>query len=57
MTLAYEDAKSKLLDVASAPFVDGEECVDDSLVVNFKLEFGIDLNFGQSIKAEVWSRF
>ena len=57
MTLAYEDAESKLLDVASAPFVDAEERVDDSLVVNLKLEFGIDLNFGQSIKAEVWSRF
>ena len=57
MTLAYEDAKSKLFDVASAPFVDAEEHIDDSLVVNFKLEFGIDLNFGPSIKADVWSRF
>ena len=49
MTLAFEDADSKLLDVVNAADVDAEECVDDNLVQISKLEFGHD------IEAEVWS--
>ena len=40
MTLAFEDANSKLLDVVSIADVDAEECVDDSLVEILKLKFG-----------------
>ena len=32
MTLAFEDANSKLLDVVNAADNDAEECVDNSLV-------------------------
>ena len=55
VTLAFEGANSKLLDVVSA----AEECVDDSVVKIFKLRF-VDisnLNFGYDIEAEVWSTF
>ena len=51
MTLAFVDANSKLLDVASVADVDAEELVDDSLVVI------LNLNFGDDVKAEVWARF
>ena len=40
MTLAFEDANSKLLDVVSIADVDAEERVDDSLVEILKLKFG-----------------
>ena len=40
MTLAFEDADSKLLDVVNAADVDAEECVDSSLVESLKLRFG-----------------
>ena len=43
MTLAFEDADSKLLDVDNAADVDAEECVDNSLVEILKLKFGRDL--------------
>ena len=42
MTLAFEDADSKLLDVVNAADVDAEECVDNSLVEILKLRFGRD---------------
>ena len=42
MTLAFEDADSKLLDVVNAADVDAEECVDSSLVEILKLRFGRD---------------
>ena len=51
MTLAFVDANSKLLDVASVADVDAEELVDDSLVVI------LNLNFGDDVKAEVWASF
>ena len=51
MTLAFEDANSKLLDVVSVADVDAEERVDNSLVKILKLKFG------QDFEAEVWSRF
>ena len=42
MTLAFEDANSKLLDVVSVAYFDAEECVNDSLVDILKLLFGGD---------------
>ena len=42
MTLAFEDANSKLLDVVNVADVDAEERVDDSLVEILKLRFGRD---------------
>ena len=43
MTLAFEDANSKLLDVVSLADVDAEERVDLSSVAILKLRFGRDL--------------
>ena len=40
MTLAFEDANSKLLDVVSIADVDAEERVDDSLLQIWKVKFG-----------------
>ena len=40
MTLAFEDADSKLLDVISVADVEAEERVNDSLVEITKLRFG-----------------
>ena len=52
MTLALEDANSKLLDVVSAADdVDTEERVDDSLVEILKLRLGRDF------EPEFWSRY
>ena len=48
MTLAFEDANSKLLDVVNVADVEAEERVDDSLVEILKLRFGRDF------EAEVW---
>ena len=39
MTLACENANTKFLDVVSIADVDGEECVDDSLVNILRLRF------------------
>ena len=47
MTLACEDAKSKLVDIVTVADVDDEERVGDSLVETLKLKFG------QYIKGEV----
>ena len=51
VTLAFVDANSKLLDVASVADVDAEERVDDSLVVI------LNLNFADNVKADVWKVF
>ena len=52
MTLACEDANSKLFDVVSvADDVDTEERVDDSLVEILKLRLGRDF------ETEFWSRY
>ena len=51
MTLACEDANSKLFEVVTVDDVDAEERVDNSLVEILKLMFG------QDFEAEVWSRF
>ena len=51
MTLAYEDAKSKLDNIITVADVDDEERVGNSL---FKI---LTLKIVKDIKAEVWSRF
>ena len=58
MTLACEDANSKLADIVTVADVDNEERVVNSLVEILKLRFGENLkhNFGQDFKAEIWSR-
>ena len=43
VTLAPEDANSKLLDVISVADIDAQERVDDSLVGFLKLKFGEEL--------------
>ena len=40
VTLACEDASSKLVEVVTVADVDAEKCVDDSLVQIWKLRFG-----------------
>ena len=50
VTLAFEDANSKLIDVVSVADVDAKERVKYRLVEIFKV------NFGYNIGAEVWSR-
>ena len=42
MTLAFEDANSKVLDVVIVADVDAEERVHDNLVEILKLRFGKD---------------
>ena len=54
MTLAFEDANSKLLDVVSVADVDAEERVGVSLVMI--LVMILKLKFGQDFEAEMWSR-
>ena len=49
MTLAFEDANSKLLDVDSLADVDAEERVDNNLVEILKQRFGRDF------ETELWS--
>ena len=53
MTLAFEDANSKLVEVVTIADVDDEERVGNSLVEILKLKFGRDfeVNFW-SIKTE-----
>ena len=59
MTLAFEDANSKLLDVVSVADVDAEERVGVSLVMILvtilKLKT-LRLRCGQDFEAEVWSK-
>ena len=40
MTLACEDANSKLVDVVTVADVDDEDCVGNSLLQIWKLKFG-----------------
>ena len=53
MTLAFEEANSKILDVVSVADVDAEECVDNSLVEILKLRFGRD--FLSCFWSQYWS--
>ena len=66
MTLAFQDANSKLLDFVSVADVDAEERVDDSFVEILKLRCGRDfesefviilkLEFGQDVELYFCSR-
>ena len=51
MTLAFEDANSKLPHVVSVADIDAQERFDNSLIQISKLQFGLDS------KAEVWSKY
>ena len=51
VTLSFEGAKSKLLDIVSVADKDAQVRVDDNLVDILKLKFAQDL------EAEIWSRF
>ena len=45
MTLACEDANSKLVEVVTVADVDAKKSVDDSLVQIWKLKFGNKIKF------------
>ena len=45
MTLACEDANSKLVEVVTVADVDAEKRVDDSLVQIWKMKLGQKVNF------------
>ena len=45
MTLACEDANSKLVEFITVADVDAEKCVEDSLVKIWKLKFGQKIKF------------
>ena len=45
MTLACEDANSKLVEVVTVDYVDAEKRVDNSLVQIWKLKFGHKTKF------------
>ena len=56
VSLASEDANSKLVDVITVADFDDEECVGNSLVEILKLIFEAS-TFFQDFEAEVWPRF
>ena len=45
MTLAFEDASSKIVEVVTVADVDAEKHVDDRLMQIWKLKFGFKINF------------
>ena len=45
MTLACEDANSKLVEVVTVAHVDDEKRVDNSLVQVWKVRFGLEVKF------------
>ena len=45
MTLACEDDNSKLVEIVTVAHVDGEKCVDSSLVQIWKVKFGNKVKF------------
>ena len=65
MTLACEDANSKLVEVVTVADVDAKKHFDDSLVQIWQLKFGNKLNvfetlskrFGKDFEVEVQARF
>ena len=68
MTLAYEDAYSKLVDVVAVADIDDENRVGNSLLQIWKLRFCHeakllfrlsiqDLKFRRDFESEVWSVF
>ena len=65
MTLACEDANSKLVEVVTVADVDSEDHVGNSLLQILKLRFGHEVKFcsdfehrvGQDFEVEVQARF
>ena len=58
VTLACEDANSKLVEAVTVANVDSEKkIVDDSLVQIWKLKFGPKIIFFPDFELKVWSRF
>ena len=55
MTLAFEDANSKLVEVFIVADVDDEDRVGNSLLQIWKRRFGH--NFCSDFEHKVWSRF
>ena len=55
MTLACEDANSKLVEVVTVADVDDEPCFDDSFVKIWKLKFGHKAKFCLDFEHKVWS--
>ena len=56
MTLACEDANSKLVEVVTVADVTAEKRFDDSLVQIWKRKFGNKLIFCSDFEHKVWSR-
>ena len=57
MTLACEDANSKLVEVLTVAHVDAEDHVGNSLLQILKLRFGHEVKFCSDFEHKVWSRF
>ena len=55
MTLACEDANSKLVEAVTDAYVDIEKSVDNSLVQIWKLKFGHKAKFLLRLWAQGWS--
>ena len=55
VTLACEDANSKLVEVVTVAEVDDENRVGNSLLQNWKLRFGHKFRFSR--ETDVWLRF
>ena len=56
MTLAFEDANSKLVEVVTVADVDDERRFDDSFMQIWKLKFGQKANFCSDVEHKAWSR-
>ena len=57
MTLACEDAYSKLVEVVTIADVSDEDCVGNSLFQIWRLRFGQKLNFCSDFELKGWSIF
>ena len=57
MTLACEDAYSKLVEVVIDAGVDDQDRVGNSLMQIWKLRFGLKAMFCSDFDYKVWSRF
>ena len=55
MTLACEDANSKLVDVVTVADVDDKDCIGNSMLQIWKLRFGHKANFCSDFEHKVWS--
>ena len=54
MTLACEDATSKLVEIVPVADFDSEQLVDDSSVRIRKLKFGHKIEFCPDFEQEIW---